>query len=148
MVKVLKPAFFLLIFLCIGYGLYISYVKSKGYDPSGRPSISHLKKEIAPFSDNFGGVPITAFDRVSIVGVSSQGIRLANKDSLPLVEFKKKALSLGWVESTPTKSPYSRIYNFCKKRLMLSLEQVENSYWTYGVIWTSDSKSEHYCNRD
>ncbi|UYC20715.1 MULTISPECIES: hypothetical protein [unclassified Xanthomonas] len=146
--KIIKSGFFLIIFFCVGYGLYASYQRSKSYDPSGKPNVRHLQEEIEPFAAEFGGRPIKTFDRTSVAGALSQNISISNPDLIPIENFRATASRLGWLELSSTKSPYSSTYRFCKRRLMLSLEHVSKSYWNYGVSWVSDGKSERYCKQN
>lgn len=143
LVIVAKTIFIVVILSCIAFALSIAYERSKHTDASGRPTLKALAVEVEPFSKGFGAAPKKAFDRGSLVGISSKIIGLAH--GYPKSRILEIAIESGWSSPREMEGPYSTSLKFCKNRLSLMSTKVKNDYWTYGVYWTSDPKSDLYC---
>lgn len=141
-----KSLFVAICFLFVFFGMYFFIKKSENSDPTGRPERAFLKNEIQPFAKAMGGESFQYFDRNVILGLQSSEMKIGSGNLPKLLD--QVATGAGWSFHSVKTSPYSHIYHYCKGRLSLSAEVVNdsNNYWQYGVYWESDKAGSSYCN--
>lgn len=127
------------VLLMVCAGVQVSCV---GRDPSGKPALSTLKREMTPFSDRRPG-------RMEFNGRNELLILFLRPDSghVDASEFDAEARRAGWTFERKRQSDFWSIAQYSKGRICLNLEMREGSPSEVTVSWSSNPASWNYCNR-
>lgn len=114
-----------------------------GSDPSGKPSLSTLKREMAPFSESHpGSLDFDDRGELLILFLRPEG-GFVNASS-----FDAEAIRAGWNFDRKRKNDFWSIEKYSKGRMCLSLESRDGPPSEITVSWSSNPASWNYCKQN
>jgi len=125
------------------FAFAIGLVACSGRDPSGKPSLSTLKREMAPFSENHPG-SLEFNDRGELLMLFLRPeYGYVNASS-----FDTEAKGAGWKFEKKRETGFWSIAKYSKGRMCLSLESREGSPSEITMSWSSNPVSWNYCKQN